>query len=101
MKNNNNKKRRRQNPYGLMARGHLPLTAISSNSNYKNKDFQDIIVGHFKDISNEIRSLQKALAHHRHDFNLRMSNVENLLSGRTSKIEADKGTSLHKKSNQN
>lgn len=71
----------------MIARGELPLTAISSKSNHKNKDFQNVIVEHFEDISNQIRSLQNAIAHHRHDFNLRISNMENLLSWRVSKME--------------
>jgi hypothetical protein len=108
MKNNVNKKSRRQNPYSLIARRELPLTTISSKSNHENKDFHDVIVEYFEDISNQIKSFQKALAHHRldfnhhrHDFNLRISNVENLLSWRISKMEPHKGTSLHKKPSQN
>ncbi len=93
-KNNVNKNRRTKNTCSLIAGGEPPLTNICSKNNHKNKDLQNVRVELLEDISVQIRSSQKALAHHRRDFNhhrqdinLRLSNMENLLGWIISKME--------------
>jgi hypothetical protein len=43
------------------------MTTTYNSTSDKDKDFQNTIDEHFKDISKQIRSLQKALANFRHD----------------------------------
>lgn len=56
------------------------MTTIYNKTSDADKDFQNAIDERFKYISEQIRSLQKALANHRHDFNYRLSHLEDLLS---------------------
>lgn len=54
------------------------MTTAYNNTLDEDKGFQKVIEG-FNNTSEQIRSLQKALANHRHDFNYRLSHLEDLL----------------------
>lgn len=58
------------------------MTISYNKKLHVDKDFRTSLDIVLDDISEQIRSLQKALANHRHDFNQRLAYLESLFSSK-------------------